>query len=113
MRTLSQGRVLLLLYVDMIVTGDDTASIADTQRYFYRQFQMKGLGRLQYFLRFLIAQAERGILISQQKYTSDIIDDVALNRHKDNKYFTRASFKAPSYRWYTTCTSYKVSSISY
>ena len=51
MRTSPQGYVLLLLYIDdMIVTGDDIAGIADTQIYLHRQFQMKDLGRLRYFL---------------------------------------------------------------
>ena len=78
-RTSPQGRVLILLYVDdMIITGDDTTGIVDTQKYLYRQFQIKDLGRLRYFLGLEIAQADRGILISQQKYTSDIIASAAL-----------------------------------
>ena len=66
MRTSPQGRVLLLLYIDdMTVTGDDTAGIADAQRYLHRQFQMKDISHLRYFLGLEIVQAERGILISQ------------------------------------------------
>ena len=62
-RTSSQGCVLLLLYVDdMIVTGDDNVGITDTQRYLHRQFHMKNLGHLRYFLGLEIAQAERGFL---------------------------------------------------
>jgi len=69
----------LLLYVDdMIVTGDDTADITNTQRYLHRQFHMKDLGHLWYFLGLEKVQAERGILILQQKYTSDISDGAAL-----------------------------------
>jgi len=50
---LAAERVLLLLYIDdMIVTGDDTAGITDTQRYLDRQFHIKDLGHLQYFLGF-------------------------------------------------------------
>ena len=60
-----QGRVLLLLYADdMIVTGDDTTGITATQRYLHRQFHIKDLGHLWYFLGLEIAQAEQGILIS-------------------------------------------------
>ena len=43
---------------------------------------MKDPGRLQYFLGLKIAQAERGILIFQQKYTSDIIEAAALTDTK-------------------------------
>ena len=82
-QTSPQGCVLLLLYIDdMIVIDDDTACIADTQRYIHRQFQMKVLCRLRYFLGFEIAQAEQGILIFLQKYTYDIIDVVALTDTK-------------------------------
>ena len=78
-RTSPQGRVLLLLYVDdMIVMSEDTAGIANT-RYLYRQFRMKDLGHLRYFLGLEIA---REILISQQKYTYDIIDLAALTYTK-------------------------------
>ena len=95
MRASPQGHVLLLLYVDdMIVTCDDTASIADTERYLHRQFQLN-LGQLRYFLGLEIAQTEREILIFQQKYTSNIIEVAALT----DKYSTKASFEAPSYRW--------------
>ena len=63
-RTSPLERVFLLLYVDdMIVTGDDTAGITDTQRYLHRQFQMN-LCHLRYFLGLEIAQAEQRILIS-------------------------------------------------
>ena len=98
--TSPQGHVLLSLYIDdMIVIGDDTAGIADTNRYLHNQFQMKDLDHLRYFLGLEIAQAERGILISQQNYSSDIIDVVELI---DSRYSTRASFEASYYRWYTT-----------
>jgi len=64
-RTSLQGCILLLLYVDdMIVTGDDAASITDTQRYLHHQFHMKDLDHLRYFLGLEIAQAEQRILIS-------------------------------------------------
>jgi len=43
---------------------------------------MKDPAHLRYFLGLEIAQAEWGILISQQKYTSDIIDVAALTDTK-------------------------------
>ena len=54
-----------MLYADdMIVIGDDTTGITATQRYLHRQFHIKDLGHLWYFLGLEIAQAEQGILIS-------------------------------------------------
>jgi len=62
-QTTPHGCILLSLCIDdMIVTGDDTASIADTQRYLHRQFQMKDIGHLRYFLELEIAQAEQEFL---------------------------------------------------
>jgi len=45
---------------------NDIAGITDTQRYLHRQFHMKDLGHLRYFLGLAIVQAERGILIHRK-----------------------------------------------
>jgi len=98
------------MYVDdMIVTGDDTVGIADTERYLHRQFQMKDLGQLRYFLGLEIAQAEREILVSQQKYTSDIIEVVALTNTKTTDILLELLLTDGT----PTCRSYKVSSASW
>ena len=62
----------------MIITGDDTAAIQSLQSHLSRQFQMKDLGPLRYFLGLEVARSERGILLSQQKYLSDILSRSAL-----------------------------------
>ena len=46
----------------MIVTGNDTVGIADTQRHHQKKFHMKDLDHLRYFLGLKIAQAEREFL---------------------------------------------------
>ncbi|KAI3412713.1 uncharacterized protein J3R85_017059 [Psidium guajava] len=78
--TSSTGCTILLLYVDdMIITGDDRAHIEHTKRHLQQHFSMKDLGPLRYFLGLEIARSSRGILLSQQKYTADILSRAALS----------------------------------
>lgn len=45
------GCVFLLLYVDdMIITGNDAPGILSLKHFLHRQFEIKGLGHLRYFL---------------------------------------------------------------
>ena len=82
-RNTSHGRVLLLLYVDdMIITGDDAAGIQFVKNHLQKQFQMKDLGPLRYFLGLEISQGPQGVLLSQQKYLSDILDRADLTDEK-------------------------------
>ena len=79
----SNGRVLLLLYVDdMIIIGDDTDGIQFVKNHMQKQFQMKDLGPLRYFLGLEISQGPQGVPLSQQKYLSDILDRADLTDEK-------------------------------
>ncbi|XP_051139087.1 uncharacterized mitochondrial protein AtMg00810-like [Andrographis paniculata] len=74
------GIIILLLYVDdMVTTGDDTSGISDLQTYLHRHFDMKNLGQLHYFLGLEISDAPDGIYLSQAKYASDFISRLGLN----------------------------------
>ncbi|XP_056168716.1 secreted RxLR effector protein 161-like [Syzygium oleosum] len=63
----------------MVITGDDRDHIEHTKRHLQQHFAMKDLGPLRYFLRLEIARSSRSILISQQKYTADILSRAALS----------------------------------
>ncbi|XP_048136052.1 uncharacterized mitochondrial protein AtMg00810-like [Rhodamnia argentea] len=72
--TSPSGCTILQLYVDdMIIIGDDYAHIAYTKQHIHRQFAMKDLGFLRYFLGIEVARNRRGILLSRQKYITDIL----------------------------------------
>ncbi|GFS40400.1 anaphase-promoting complex/cyclosome 2 [Actinidia rufa] len=73
-RHTSHGLVLLLLYVDdMIITDSDSAAISDVKDHFFREFEMKDLGPLRYFLGIEVASSPKGYLLSQTKYIIDIL----------------------------------------
>ena len=74
----SSRYTIILLYVDdMVITGNDSNYIAHTKRHLQQHFSMKDLGPLRYFLGLEIAHSSRGILLSQQKYTVDILSRAA------------------------------------
>ena len=62
----------------MVISGGDVDSILSLKQHLQRQFQMKDLGHLRYFLGLEIAYAQRGYLVSQQKCTSNILSHAYL-----------------------------------
>ena len=75
--------ILLLLYVDdMIITGDDFSGIQELKVFFNRQFEMKDLGHLSYFLGLEITHSTDGLYITQAKYASKLLSRAGLTDSK-------------------------------
>ena len=66
----------LLVYVDdIIVTGDDDRERQLLSQCLAKEFEIKTLGRLKYFLGIEVAHSKQGIFISQQKYVTDLLKE--------------------------------------
>jgi hypothetical protein len=72
----SGGVTALLVYVDdIIVTGDDDKERQILSQCLAKEFEIKALGRLKYFLGIEVAHSRQGIFISQQKYITDLLKE--------------------------------------
>jgi hypothetical protein len=66
---------MLLVYADdIIVTGDDEEQQMLGQD-LAKEFEIKTLGKLKYFLGIEMAHSKKGIYISQQKYIIDLLQE--------------------------------------
>ncbi|XP_071704112.1 uncharacterized mitochondrial protein AtMg00810-like [Rutidosis leptorrhynchoides] len=68
--------VAALIYVDdVILVGNDTTKIKQTKDDLDTQFSIKHLGNLKYFLGIEVVKTSEGLVLSQRKYTLDILAD--------------------------------------
>ena len=83
LRRYGHGITILLLYVDdMIITGDDMQGIQDIKHFLGRQFEMKDLGPLNYFLGLEVSSSADGYYLTQAKYTFDLISRASVTDSK-------------------------------
>nr|KYP40128.1 Retrovirus-related Pol polyprotein from transposon TNT 1-94 [Cajanus cajan] len=80
----SPGRcVYLIVYVDdIVITGNDVATISQLKKHLFSHFQTKDLGHLKYFLGIEVAQSKEGIVISQRKYALDILEETGMTDYR-------------------------------
>nr|XP_043639756.1 uncharacterized mitochondrial protein AtMg00810-like [Erigeron canadensis] len=68
--------VAILIYVDdVIVTGNYVDLVEKTKAYLHTNFSIKNLGPLTYFLGIEVAYTDDGVVLSQHKYSMDILSD--------------------------------------
>ena len=66
----------------MIITGDDMHGILDLKHFLGRQFEMKDLDPLNYFLGLEVSSSTDGYYLTQAKYTSDLISQASITDSK-------------------------------
>jgi hypothetical protein len=63
---------------DIIIIGDDTFEMSQLKQKLSKEFEVKDLGQLRYFLGIEIARSPKGIVLSQRKYVLDLLSDVGM-----------------------------------
>lgn len=81
--TRKEGITNLIIYVDdMVVTKNDSAERNALQSYLSREFEMKDLGALKYFLGIEISRTDNGIFLSQSKYVLDLLWKIGMSANE-------------------------------
>jgi len=67
------------MYVDdIIITSDDEREIIRLKENLSKEFEVKDLGQLKYFLGIEIARNPKGIVLSQRKYILDLLSETGM-----------------------------------
>ncbi|KAK2983051.1 hypothetical protein RJ640_001868 [Escallonia rubra] len=95
----NQGEITtLIVYVDdMVVTGNGPEEREALQGYLSREFKMKDLGPLKYFLGIEVSRSNKGIFLSQRKYDLDLLREtgnLVTWRSKKQNVIARSSVEA-------------------
>lgn len=62
----------------MVVTEDDSNEMRTLQENLAKEFEMKNLGHLRYFLGIEVARSKQGISLSQRKYVLDLLAETGM-----------------------------------
>lgn len=63
---------------DIVLNGNDVEEIEELKKTLATAFEVKELDSLRYFLRMEIARSKKGISVSQQKYTLDLLKETKI-----------------------------------
>lgn len=70
---------LLIVYVDdIILSGNDEEELQKLKKQLAQEFEVKDLGNLKYFLGMEVARSRKGIVVSQRKYTLDLLKETGM-----------------------------------
>ncbi|RVW23954.1 Retrovirus-related Pol polyprotein from transposon TNT 1-94 [Vitis vinifera] len=70
---------IIIVYVDdIILTGDHEEKIDLLKKLLTKEFEIKNLGTLKYFLGMEIARSKKGIVVSQRKYVLDLLNETRM-----------------------------------
>ena len=77
--TSSRQCIYLIVYEDdIVITGNDQDGIQRLKQHLFNHFQTKDLGKLKYFPRIEIAQFKSSVVMSQRKYTLEILEEIGM-----------------------------------
>ncbi|XP_059290086.1 uncharacterized mitochondrial protein AtMg00810-like [Lycium ferocissimum] len=70
---------MILIYVDdLLITGNDLNLIKASQSTLQQNFKIKDIGELRYFLGIQFLRSSKGILMTQRKYTLELVSEWGL-----------------------------------
>ncbi|RVW31986.1 Retrovirus-related Pol polyprotein from transposon RE1 [Vitis vinifera] len=70
---------ILIVYVDdIILSGNDMEELQNLKKYLSKEFEVKDLGNLKYFLGMEVARSRKGIVVSQRKYILDLLKETGM-----------------------------------
>ncbi|RVW38886.1 Retrovirus-related Pol polyprotein from transposon TNT 1-94 [Vitis vinifera] len=70
---------IIIVYVDdIILIGDHEEKIDLLKKLLTKEFEIKDLGNLKYFLGMEIARSKKGIVVSQRKYVLDLLNETGI-----------------------------------
>ncbi|RVW12206.1 Retrovirus-related Pol polyprotein from transposon TNT 1-94 [Vitis vinifera] len=70
---------IIIIYVDdIILIGDHEEKIDLLKKLLTKEFEIKDLGNLKYFLGMEIARSKKGIAVSQRKYVLDLLNETGM-----------------------------------
>jgi len=74
------GKVMILVvYVDdIIITGDNVKEMNEIKQMMSKEFEVKDLGTLKYFLGMEFARSKKAISVSQRNYTLDLLKETRM-----------------------------------
>lgn len=65
-----------------MITGSNTQLIAEVKAYLHKQFKLKDLGELKFFLGIEVLRSSGGIILNQRKYILELIAEAGLTSAK-------------------------------
>ncbi|XP_018633284.1 uncharacterized mitochondrial protein AtMg00810-like [Nicotiana tomentosiformis] len=78
-----QATNYIQIYVDdFLITGNNGRLVDQAKQILHKNFKVKYLGELKYFLGIEVLRSQKGILLNQRKYTLELISDVGLSGAK-------------------------------